>query len=186
MSEFKDNLEQKAEQLVEALKEQPQKLKDLTAESSVLKEVLGEDGKLSSDDLSRVVDLAKEKFASLTEGVKAKVAEESAHNETLKNVTEGASNFASNVKTGAEDLLGKAKDTVLGEDGKLDMDDVNRVAGEAVEGAKGLFDKAKETVLGEDGKLDASDVGRVAGEAVEGAKDLLDKAKGLFSKKEGE
>lgn len=184
LNEVKANLEEQANKVYDALKDTPEKLANLTKESSVLKEVLGDDGKFSADDVSRIVDLVKEKVANLTGAVKAKVAEEEQNNERFKEAKEGAENFATNVKEGAENAFGKAKDALLGEDGKLDASDVGRVAGDVAKGAGDAFNKAKDAILGDDGKFDASDVSRVAGDVAEGAKDILDKAKGLFSKKD--
>lgn len=68
---------------------------------------------------------------------------------------------------------------VLGEDGKFDKEDVDRIAAKAKETGKGVVDYVK----GEDGKFDKEDITRIADDAVEAGKKVVDKVKDLFDKK---
>ena len=68
----------------------------------------------------------------------------------------------------------EAKKNVLGEDGKFDKSDVERLKDEVKDS------KAAKTVLGEDGKFDKEDVDRLADEAKAAAKGAVDKVKDMF------
>ena len=96
--------------------------------------------------------------------------------ETLSEVKEKAEELAGKaaVKAGELNEKFKASETgkkLLGEDGKLDKEDVSR-----------LTEGVKKSVLGEDGKFDGEDVKRIAGNAKEGLGKLASKVKDLIDK----
>jgi len=72
------------------------------------------------------------------------------------------------------DNIEKIKETILGEDGKFDRSDIDRLATEAKESKLG------KAVLGEDGKFDKEDIDRFADGAKAVAKEAVDKVKGLI------
>lgn len=73
------------------------------------------------------------------------------------------------------DNIDKIKQTILGEDDKLDKSDIDRLASEVKESKLG------KTVLGEDGKFDKEDMERLAEGAKASVKNASDKIKELFS-----
>ena len=96
--------------------------------------------------------------------------------ETLNEVKEKAEEIAGKAAVKAGELNEKFKESeagkkLLGEDGKLGKEDVDR-----------LLEGAKKSVLGEDGKFDGEDVRRIADNAKEGLSKLTDKVKDLIDK----
>ena len=65
---------------------------------------------------------------------------------------------------------------LLGDDGKLGKDDLDRVV-EAVKASA-----AAKAILGEDGKIGKDDFERIAGEAKKTGEELIEKGKDLLSK----
>ena len=65
---------------------------------------------------------------------------------------------------------------ILGEDGKFDKEDIERMAQNAKDSKLG------KAILGEDGKLDKEDFKRISEDAGEAVKGTVDKVKGIFKK----
>lgn len=64
--------------------------------------------------------------------------------------------------------------TVLGEDGKFDREDIERISQEVKDS------KVGKAVFGEDGKFDKEDIERLTKEAKAAVEDVVDKAKKIF------
>ena len=76
---------------------------------------------------------------------------------------------------------------MLGDDGKLDKEDLKRLGDNVVEAAKDVTEKVKgsslgKAVLGDDGKFDKEDAERLANKAKEAGKDVVDAVKKMFEK----
>lgn len=65
--------------------------------------------------------------------------------------------------------------TFLGEDGKFDIEDIDRISQEVKDSEVG------KTVFGEDGKFDKEDVERLVDGAKAAVKDATEKIKGMLS-----
>ena len=162
---------EKAKSVFEQLKDKPEELLNAIKNSDLLRKILGDDGKLSKDDLDRIAAYLKEKLEVSADAMGEKGEE----------LLRRAQADAPAAKMQAESLAERAKNAVLGDDGKFDKEDVSRIAGNVTDGVKDLADKAKTAVLGEDGKFDKEDVDRIADSVKEQAKDAVDKIKGLFN-----
>lgn len=99
----------KAKALYEKLKDKPEELKNALSNNETVHELLGEDGKLSADDLSRVTACLKEivtkNAASFTDKAKDVLLGEDG-----KFDQEDVARLANEAKEGAKGLLDKAKD----------------------------------------------------------------------------
>ena len=93
--------------------------------------------------------------------------------EALDKAKEVGANVAEKFKASS---VGKE---ILGEDGKLDKDDLKRM-GEDFAGTK-----VGKAIFGEDGKFDKDDVNRIKDGAVEAAKGAADAAMGAINKVKG-
>ena len=96
--------------------------------------------------------------------------------ETLNEVKEKAEELAGKAAVKAGELNEQFKESeagkkLLGEDGKLGKEDLQRIG-----------DDLKQGLLGEDGKFDGEDVQRLAGNAKEGLGKLFGKVKDLVDK----
>ncbi len=103
--------------------------------------------------------------------------------DNLDNVKKGlndlgskASELAGAAKEKAVEAADKFKESdlgksILGEDGKFDKDDAQRLAQDLKDS------KVGKAVLGEDGKFDKEDVDRITADVTEKAKGLIDKVK---------
>ena len=84
-------------------------------------------------------------------------------------------------------IVASVKNTLLGEDGKFDKDDVDRLAASAKETAGKAVEAFKNSgagkaVLGEDGKFDKDDVDRLAASAKDAADNVVNTVKNFFKK----
>ncbi|MCR5795568.1 MAG: hypothetical protein K6G61_09550 [Solobacterium sp.] len=93
------NFEAYAKKALAAVKESPAKLKEIVSSNEALKKVLGDDGKLSMDDLARIKDMIVNSAAG-----KAIFGDDGKFDK------DDASRILSDAKAAGEGLLTKAKD----------------------------------------------------------------------------
>ncbi|MBR2812769.1 MAG: hypothetical protein IKD69_15445 [Solobacterium sp.] len=92
------NIEAYVQKVVDYVKKAPEKLKEITASNETLKKFLGDDGKLSKDDLDRVMTAVKASAA-----VKAVLGEDG------KLDKEDLARLGNEARELGENLFGKAK-----------------------------------------------------------------------------
>ena len=93
------NIEEYVQKILDTVKESPEKLKAALSNNETIKSILGEDGKLSKDDLDRVVESIKKSAAA-----KALLGEDG------KIGKDDLDRIAGEAKKTGEDLLEKGKD----------------------------------------------------------------------------
>lgn len=93
------NFEAYAKKAIAAVKESPAKLKEIVSSNEALKKVLGDDGKLSKDDLTKVRDMIVNSAAG-----KAVLGEDGKFDK------DDVNRILNDAKNTGEGLLAKAKD----------------------------------------------------------------------------
>ena len=116
--------------------------------------------------------------------------------EAVKKVEDAGENVVEKVKEmdlvesakgAADKAVTSLKSTFLGEDGKFDKEDVDRLAASAKETADKAVESVKNSsvgkaVLGEDGKFDKEDVDRLTASAKDAAENVVNTVKNFFNK----
>jgi hypothetical protein len=134
-------------------------------------------GKKEDEKIELKLESSQE-FIKAREEVKKKYDFDSTEMKTGYDLKQKAADLAEKAKTKAGELGEKVKSSeagkaVLGDDGKLDKEDLKKM-GKSI----------KDEILGDDGKLTGEDFTRMADDIVEGGVELFKKAKeSLFGKK---
>lgn len=109
-----------------------------------------------------------------------KTLEEKAEQVKESEITAGILNTAEEMKDEAINLFHEAKDAVLDENGKLDKENISRMADTASKTVVETFENVKTAVMTEENKETFT---RAAGEVKETAGELAGKIAGFFKKK---
>ena len=170
------------EHITDAVQEKVEDVKEFVEDIPVQAELLREEAVEKFEDTKDALDAARD---NLVREMEAKVAQEK---EALEeHVVEPIIDKVEEVKENIEDTvenqfvseealrakltdkvsevktnLNEVKANIVGEDGKLDKEDVDRLSKEIVEKVQTSTEKVKETVLGEDGKFTEEDLQRLA------------------------